>query len=77
MSKQDTAFCSLLNKIAQGKNEIREPAEVDTLEQLISFDYAQAVAHVGTQQLAYSDVRMTAMGSAFLSVCNAAQHPVR
>ncbi len=76
MNKQNTAFCNLLNEIALGKHEIKDPAEVDTLEKLISFDYVQAVADVSNQQLVYSDVRMTRMGTAFLT-CNAAAHPAR
>ncbi|MBV6749208.1 hypothetical protein KV580_02785 [Pseudomonas chlororaphis] len=77
MNKQDTAFYSLLNEIALGKREIKDPAEVDTLERLISFNYAQAMADVSHQQLAYSDVQMTTMGKAFLAECKVAEHPVR
>jgi len=77
VNKQDTAFYSLLNEIAQGKSEIRDPAEVDTLERLISFNYAQAVADVSHPQLAYSGAQMTPMGRAFLAECKAAAHPVR
>lgn len=77
MNKQDTAFYSLLNEIAQGKSEIKDPVQVDTLERLISFNYAQAVADVSHPQLVYSDVQMTTMGKAFLAECKAAEHPVR
>lgn len=74
MNKQDTAFCRLLNEIALGKNEVKAPAEVDTLERLISFNYAQALADVSHPQLVYSDVQMTTMGKAFLAGCKAAEH---
>lgn len=76
MNKQDTVFCRLLSEIAQGKHEVKDPAEVDTLEKLISFDYVQAVPDVSNQQLVYSNVRMTKMGTAFLT-CNAPEHPAR
>ncbi|WP_248802353.1 hypothetical protein [Pseudomonas sp. MWU13-2100] len=76
MNKQDAAFCSLLNKIAQGKSEIEDPAEVDTLERLISFNYAQAMADVSHQRLVYSHAQMTVMGRAFLAECKAAEHPL-
>ncbi|WP_248767076.1 hypothetical protein [Pseudomonas sp. MWU12-2345] len=77
MNKQDTAFYSLLNEIAQGKSEIKDPAEVDTLERLISFNYAQALADVSHPQLVYSGAQMTPMGRAFLAECRAAEHLVR
>ncbi|MGA8132733.1 MAG: hypothetical protein WCA48_01085 [Pseudomonas gingeri] len=77
MNKQDTAFYSLLNEIAQGKREIKDPAEVDTLERLISFNYAQALADVSHPQLVYSGAQITPMGRAFLAECKAAEHPVR
>ncbi|NWA24899.1 hypothetical protein HX870_29410 [Pseudomonas gingeri] len=77
MNKQDTAFYSLLNEISQGKNEVKDPAEVDTLERLISFNYAQAVADTRHQQLVYSDAQMTTMGKAFLAECKTAEHPAR
>jgi len=77
VNKQDIAFCSLLNEIALGKSEVTDPVEVDTLEKLINFDYAQAVPDVSTQQLVYSNVRMTMMGRAFLRERHAAAHPAR
>ncbi len=74
VNKQDTAFYSLLNEIAQGKSEIRDPAEVDTLERLISFNYAQAVARRQPSAVGLQRAQMTPMGR--LSWRNAKQQHI-